>query len=558
MFFILALAMAAFYFMLGWASNSISMVGQYFHLIYTAGSNLNKFVVSAYRKDYFSNLVGKPVSFFDREENASGSLVARLSTDPRQVQELFGPTGVFPLISVFNVIGCVTISFIFGWKLAAVTFFAAMPFLFFSAYMRIRYEIMFESLNAEVYKDSSKFASEAIRGFRTVTSLTMEDHIIKRYADLLLQQRRKAFRKAWYATIAFSFADSVELCAMALTFWYGGQLLASREYNTTSFFVVYIAIIQGGQSAGQFFSFGPNIAQAKSSANRILGARASTERELSMPPKEPLFSPGQNYTADIEFQDVTFQYSSRNVPTFMNLSVSIASGQFVAFVGPSGSGKSTVISLLERFYDTTQGTILFNGRDIRSIEISSYRRCISLVAQEPRLFDGTIEENLLLGLEITDSQLKEDQMVQACKDAEIHDFIMSLPNGYSTDLGVNAQASLSGGQKQRLCIARALIRRPLVLLLDEATSSLDSQSEKLIQQALERLAAKRNMTIIAVAHRLATIQKADNIFVFGASALHPGTEILESGTHHELLQRKGTYWQMVCSLSTRSTRGHGN
>ncbi|OOQ85102.1 lipid A export ATP-binding/permease protein msbA [Penicillium brasilianum] len=527
MFFILALAMAAFYFMLGWASNSISM-----------------FIVSAYRKDYFSNLVSESVSFFDREENASGSLGARLSTDPRQVQELFGPTGVFPLISVFNVIGCVIISFIFGWKLAAVTFFAAMPFLFLSAFMRIRYEIMFESLNAEVYKDSSKLAAEAIRGFRTVTSLTMEEHIIQRYADLLQQQRKKALRKAWYATLIFSFSDSVELCAMALTFWYGGQLLASREYDTTAFFVVYIAIIQGGQSAGQFFSFGPNIAQAKASTSRILSARATTESILKLPPKEPFFAPDQDCTADIEFRNVTFQYCTRNVPTFLNLNVSIANGQFVAFIGPSGSGKSTVISLLERFYDTTHGSIMLNGRDIRSIELSSYRRYISLVAQEPRLFDGTIHDNLLLGLENTDEQLREEHMVQACKDAEIHDFIMSLPSGYSTELGVNAQASLSGGQKQRLCIARALIRQPLVLLLDEATSSLDSQSERLIQQALERLAMKRNMTIIAVAHRLATIQKADNIFVFGESASNPGTEILERGTHHELLQNKGPYWQM--------------
>ncbi|KAJ6043575.1 hypothetical protein N7460_004930 [Penicillium canescens] len=527
MFFILALAIAAFYFILGWASNSISM-----------------FVVSTYRKDYFMNMVRESVSYFDREENASGSLVSRLSTDPRQIQELFGPTGVFPLISVFNVVGCVIISFIFGWKLAAVTFFAAMPFLFLSAFMRIRYEIMFESLNAEVYKDSSKFAAEAMRGFRTVTSLTMEDHIIKRYSDLLQRQRTKALRKAWYATLIFSFSDSVELCAMALTFWYGGQLLASREYDTTGFFVVYIAIIQGGQSAGQFFSFGPNIAQAKASINRILSARLTANRQLQMCTTEPLFFPDQNRTADIEFQNVTFKYSSRNVAAFSNLNVSIPSGQFVAFVGPSGAGKSTVISLLERFYDPTHGSILFNGRDIRSIDLSSYRRCISLVAQEPRLFDGTIQDNLLLGLENTDDELMQEQMVRACQDAEIHDFILSLPSGYLTNLGVSAQTSLSGGQKQRLCIARALVRRPLVLLLDEATSSLDSQSEKLIQEAMERLAVKRNMTIIAVAHRLATIQKADSIFVFGDSVSHPGSEILERGTHHELLRNKGPYWQM--------------
>ncbi|KAJ5674297.1 uncharacterized protein N7477_004231 [Penicillium maclennaniae] len=457
MFFILALAMATFYFMLGFSSNSISM-----------------FVVSNARMDYFYNLLSKPVSYYDREENSSGTLMSRLSTNSKQLQEMFGPTGVFPLISIFNIMGCVAISFAFGWKLAAVTFFAAMPFLFFSAFMRIRYEIKFESLNAEVYADSSKFATEAVRAFRTVTALTMEDTILERYSKLLKDQRQKAIRKAWYATLIFAFSDSVELCAMALAFWYGGQLLASHEYDPVAFFVVYIAIIQGGQSAGQFFSFGPNIAQAKASANRILAARLPTAGQLQHVPVGPLSSSEYTPSPSVELQNVSFQYSSREVPTFVNLNLAIESGQFVAFVGPSGCGKSTLVSLLERFYDCTQGSILFGGRDICSIELPSYRSALSLVAQEPKLFEGTIRENLLLGLQAPNNPNTEEQMIQACKDAEIYDFIISLPDGFLTELGVNAQSSLSGGQKQRLCIARALIRKPLLLLLDEATSSLDS------------------------------------------------------------------------------------
>jgi ATP-binding cassette, subfamily B (MDR/TAP), member 1 len=164
------------------------------------------------------------------------------------------------------------------------------------------------------------------------------------------------------------------------------------------------------------------------------------------------------------------------------------------------------------------------------------------VAQEPKLFDGTIRENLTLGL--TGSEFTEDQVNQACRDAEIHDFIISLPDGYGTSLGTNASMSLSGGQKQRLCLARALLRRPSLLLLDEATSSLDSQSEKLVQTAIERLVGQRSMTVIAVAHRLATIQKADVIFVFGESEVGQGSRILEQGTHGDLLRRRGAYWQM--------------
>lgn len=325
---------------------------------------------------------------------------------------------------------------------------------------------------------------------------------------------------------------------------YGGQLLASREYEPTKFFVIYMAIIQGGQQAGQFFSFGSNIAQATASANRMLDFRprpASASSTGADSVQKTNFERSEG--ARIEFNQVTFIYASQEVPLFSDLRFNIESGQFVAFVGPSGCGKTTVISLLEKFYHPAQGTITVDGHDISRLETSSYRRAISLVAQEPRLFEGTIRDNITLGLD--ESDFTEDDIVQACKDAEIHDFIASLPNGYSTELGIKAQTSLSGGQRQRLCIARALLRKPSLLLLDEATSSLDSQSEKLVQAAMDRLAAKRSMTIVAVAHRLATIQKADVIFVFGEAHGGKGSRIVEQGTHQELLRKKGTYWQMV-------------
>jgi ABC-type multidrug transport system fused ATPase/permease subunit len=256
-------------------------------------------------------------------------------------------------------------------------------------------------------------------------------------------------------------------------------------------------------------------------------------------------SPPVSSRADVHFRNVTFAYPSRNTPVFQYLNVSIQSGQFVAFVGPSGCGKSTLISLLERFYEPTQGSVIVGGQDIRTLNRASYRRTLSLVAQEPKLFEGSIKENLLLGLAADDPVPDEEQMVQACKQAEIHEFITSLPDGYSTELGINAQASLSGGQKQRLCIARALIRNPRLLLLDEATSSLDSTSERLIQDAMERLAGRNTMTIIAVAHRLATVQKADVIFVFVEGQAGHSSRIVEQGTHHELLQKREVYWQMV-------------
>jgi ATP-binding cassette subfamily B (MDR/TAP) protein 1 len=330
---------------------------------------------------------------------------------------------------------------------------------------------------------------------------------------------------------------------------YGGQLLARREYDPVSFFVIYIAIVTGGQAAGQALSFTPSLAQATGAANRIFSLRhGGDENDISptAAAEQPLpqQSPSSKIGAGVELRGVSFQYATRDTAIYHGLNVTIESGQFVAFVGPSGCGKTTVISLLERFYEPTAGTIYFNGQDIRSIELSSYRRSLSLVAQEPRLFEGSIRENLLLGLD-NPEDTSEEQLIQACKDAEIHDFVVSLPEGYGTELGIQTQTALSGGQKQRVCIARALLRNPSLLLLDEATSSLDSQSEKLVQAALNRLAGQRRMTIVAVAHRLATIQKADMIFVFSGSEVGRGSRIVEKGNHQELLRRRGIYWQMV-------------
>lgn len=455
---------------------------------------------------------------------------------------MIGLNGIFPIVSVCSTIGCIAIAFSFGWKLSLVTVFAALPCIFLAAFMRIRYELEFEALNTAVYSGSSQFAAEAIEAFRTVSALTMEGSILNRYSDLLKQQQNKAFRKAWLATLVFAFSDSVELCAMALTFWYGGQLLASKEYQPTSFFVVYMSIILGGQQAGQFFSFGPNIAQATSSANRILNFRPALD-DLTAASGKIMVERSRRSGARIDFQNLGFKYASQEVPLFTGLYVTIESGQFVAFVGPSGCGKTSLISLLERFYNPSRGTVLLNGEDISCIDPASYRRCLSLVAQEPRLFEGTVRDNITLGLD--SSEYTEEELVQACIDAEIHSFITSLPDGYSTELGVKAQTALSGGQRQRLCIARALLRKPSLLLLDEATSSLDSQSEKIVQAALERLAARRSMTIIAVAHRLATIQKADVIFVFGENQSGKGSRVVEWGSHQELLQNRGMYWQMV-------------
>ena len=240
------------------------------------------------------------------------------------------------------------------------------------------------------------------------------------------------------------------------------------------------------------------------------------------------------FGVSIDFRSVDFTYRSRPTPVLNNLNISVAPGQFAALVGASGCGKSTTISLLERFYDATSGTVSVNGQDITTLDPDEYRKNISLVSQEPTLYEGSIRDNVALSVDTaTDADIQT-----ACAAAQIHDFIVSLPEGYATRLGPKGM-SLSGGQKQRLSLARALLRRPKLLLLDEATSSLDSESEKLVQEAIERAAGEGSRTVLAVAHRLATIQKADVIFVLGSG------KVLEKGDHQALLRKRGVYYQMV-------------
>lgn len=257
------------------------------------------------------------------------------------------------------------------------------------------------------------------------------------------------------------------------------------------------------------------------------------------PPKYDDLAPSPNGVA-IELRNVTFTYPTRTIPVLSSLSLKIEPGQFIGLVGASGCGKSTIISLLERFYDPTSGTILFNDQDISTLDPAAHRAEISLVAQEPTLYEGSIRDNIALSVDAVAQDgngVQDEAIISAAKAAQIHDFITSLPDGYSTLLGPKG-TSLSGGQRQRLSLARALLRNPKLLLLDEATSSLDSESEKLVQDAIEKAAEGGRRTTIAVAHRLATIQKADVIFVLGSG------RVLEKGGHQELLRRRGLYWQM--------------
>ncbi|KAL9095953.1 MAG: hypothetical protein Q9165_001951 [Trypethelium subeluteriae] len=508
-----------------------------FFSLTTGAVQLSGIISGYYRQEYLTNLVNKPIRFFDEDGNSPGTLTSMVATDPQSMQQLMGAEMAIILISITNILGSITISFIFGWKLALVGCLAVMPVILISGACRYKLEIDFEKMNAKVFKYSAQFATEAAGAFRTVTALTMEDTICNKYRVLLDQHVNANTKKSAWGAVVFALSDSIDLGCNALVFWYGTKLIAEGEFDVIAFFVVYQASIQSAQAAAAWFAFAPNMANAASASNRILSTREIRTAEPLSQSTLPMTPTG----IAMEFKDVWFTYPSRSEagPVLRGLNLEINPGQFAALVGPSGCGKSTIISLIERFYTLDSGSILCDDFDIADLHMAGYRSHLALVAQEPTLYEGTIRDNITLS--VGEQEVDEEEVHEACREAYIHDFIISLPDGYNTRLGPKG-VSLSGGQKQRISVARALLRKPRLLLLDEATSSLDSESEKQVQAAIERAAGEGKRTILAVAHRLATIQKADVIFVLG-----PGGKIVEKGNHAELVREKGVYFQMVSS-----------
>ncbi|KAK4225117.1 hypothetical protein QBC38DRAFT_531307 [Podospora fimiseda] len=513
MFVALAVFVAISYFALGWSSSTLA-----FHITHY------------YRSEYFSNILSKSVAFFDSDDHSVGALTARLATDPSQLQELLGTNMAFVIISILNVVGCLVISFYFGWKLTIVTLCSSMPLIVGAAFFKIRYETQFEKMNNEVFAESAKFATESIGAFRTVSALTLEDTILKRYEKLLQDHIRNSLRRSSWTTLIFATADSIALLCMAFVLWYGGGLMLKLEYTSFQYMVVYIAVLQGGLGAGQWLSYGPNIAKASVAAGRILEMRGKDQVDGRLEPLDNGNLTDNDMGVKVQFQNVWFRYPTRDVPILNGLNLTVSNWACTALTPTLTRGTDRE---RPRFYSVKTGRIIYNGLDISDLRLSSYRKEMSLVAQEPNLFDGTLRDNILLGVD--ENATTEEQLHQACREAEMHDFIMSLPDGYDTEVGTRG-VTLSGGQKQRIAIARALIRRPRLLLLDEATSNLDTETEQAIQAVFEK--NRKDRTMIVVAHRLATVQNADIIFVLGDG------RVVEKGDHASLLSRRGVYYQM--------------
>lgn len=495
------------------------------------------------RRQSLNDMLRQDLQFFDRPENNIGALASRVDANPQAILELMGFNIALILVAVFNIAACSVLAIVYSWKLGLVVVFAGLPPMVGSGWFKIRLDVKLDHHISARQSKSAAIASEAVNAIRTVSSLAIEESVLKSYTYELDHAVNGSVKPMSIMMICFAFTQCIEYWFMALGFWYGCRLVSFGETSMRSFYVAFLAVFFSGQAASQLFQFSTSITKGKNAANYIFWLHGLQPTIHETPENK---DKGPESGGPIAVDNVHFSYPLRpEAPVLRGINLEIQKGQFFALVGASGCGKSTMIAMLERFYDPSTGKIRIAGDKLTDLNPRLYRRVVSLVQQEPTLFQGSIRENIALGIDdptvssatTAEVTVSDSQIEAALRAANAWDFVSSLPDGFATAAGPNG-TQLSGGQRQRIAIARSLIRNPKVLLLDEATSALDTESEKVVQSALAEAAKEGDRITVAVAHRLSTVRDADMICVFY------GGKILEMGKHAELIAQGGMYRKM--------------
>ena len=473
------------------------------------------------RRQLFDHYEKLSFSYYD--QNNSGQMMSKLVSDLFDISEFahHGPENLF--ISLIKIVGSFVFLFLINWRLAIPLLILVFVMFMFSMRQNKRMQETFMD-NRKKIGDVNSSLQDTLAGIRVVQSFANEN------------VEREKFGKSNHAFLCSQNANYrcmgnfmgwnrfFQGMMYLVTLVFGGWLIARGKMNAgdLAMYALYIGIfVSPIQILVELIEM---MQKGFSGFRRFLEVMETEPEIVNAPDAEPL----KNVKGEVSYEDVSFHYSDDETLVLDHISFKIPAGRSIALVGPSGSGKTTICSLLPRFYDATGGRITVDGQDVRKLTLESLRNQIGLVQQDIYLFGGSIKENIAYGK----PSASMDEIIDAAKKANIHDFIMSLPDGYDTFVGERG-TRLSGGQKQRISIARVFLKNPPILILDEATSALDNESERWIQKSLEELS--KNRTTITIAHRLSTIRNADEILVVADNG------IAERGTHEELLARNGIY-----------------
>ena len=485
-------------------------------------------VLADMRREIFSHLQKLQSSFFDR--NPVGRLVTRVTTDVDALNELFTSGVVTIFGDIFMLLGIMGVLVYIDWKLALVTF-AVLPALFVvSMIFKQRIRVVYRKVRTRVAMLNA-FIQENIVGMQVVQLFCQEERKFGQYSELNRQHTEANIESILHYSIFYPVVEVLSAVAIALIVWYGGgQLLLGTL--TLGGFVAFI------QYSEKFFR---PISDLSEKFNILQGAMASSERifnlldtevEIRTPknPSEPSNIFALGHDRSIRFDNVSFAYEGEDW-VLKDVDLTVRPGETVAIVGHTGAGKSTLTSLLMRLYDVQKGQVVVGGVDVRDWNLKKLRRQFGMVLQDVHLFSGTIASNIRLG----DQTISNEAIAEAARVVNLNEWVATLPRGLDEEVAERG-ASMSAGQKQLVSFARALVHDPKILILDEATSNVDTHTEILVREALERLL--ENRTSLVIAHRLSTIQRADRIVV-----LHKG-RVREVGTHQELLTERGIYYKL--------------
>jgi ABC-type multidrug transport system fused ATPase/permease subunit len=495
------------------------------YLLTKAGTN----ATADLRKSLYSKLITLPMSFFSTQR--VGDLSSRIGSDTGQIQDTVSFVLAEFLRGILTLIIGLTFIFFISMKLALIML-AIVPLIAVSAVFfggKIR---KMGRKETDMLADSGTIVQETLQGISVVKSFTGEEIERKRYGKNIDQLIEFAIKSGSYRGFFVSFIIFTVFGAISFVVWYGAQMIQAGELHLSQLiqFVIYSGFV-GGTLGGFADMFGQ--LQKTIGATQRVRELMDTDSELIVHNET---QKEERLIGEIEFQNIEFAYPSRKeVSVLKDVSFKAGKGEHIAIVGGSGGGKSTIASLVLRFYNADNGNILIDGKPIQDYDLSALRKQIAYVPQDVILFGGTIYENILYGK----PDASKEEVLEAAKKANAWKFIESFPDQFETMVGERG-IQLSGGQKQRVAIARAVIKDPAILVLDEATSALDSESELLVQEALDDL--MKNRTSLVIAHRLSTIRNANQIIV-----LDKGT-IVEQGTHQELLQKPNGVYRNLSEL----------